>query len=425
MRELLLIAYHYPPLISTGTRRTSGFVTYLPETGYRPVVLTSQAHGRLQSDAAQLTFRADTLRSMLARAYRQLRLGQVADSPPRVAPDSRIMQLLQHVFIPDMHVTWYPLALQRGLQLIRSRPIKLIYSTSPCETAHLIARRLKQLSGLPWVADFRDGWMFDPPTPIKFSNPLRERIELALEGRVVAAANHIVTVNQTIASDFARRYPAARPRISVITNGYDPADFVGIGPKIAAGPSLRLVHTGSLSLSRAGTSLSGLLAALQALRTSAPSIFQTLQLEFIGQLTQAEQTLLSNAGLGDQLSLVGPVAYQQAIQAQLAADVLLLVTVPGVSSVATNKLFEYLASGRPILALTGQSAAAALIREFAAGLIVEPDDGAGIEQALRNLHTRWQSGALPTHIDERVKQFSRPRLSADLARIFDQTIAES
>lgn len=424
-REVLMLAYHYAPADHTGTRRVAAFVKYLPGLGYDPVVLTTNARGSLANDAAQRVYRAAELGRIVAAPLRRLRArpaAQAGGGPAPLVTDSGLLRLLHAIMVPDMCVTWYPLAVRRGLALLRERPIRLIFSSSPPVTSHLVALRLKRQSGLPWVADFRDGWMFEPPNPAPLANPLRARVELALEGLVVRHADQIVTVNQTIAADFARRYPRAASKIAVITNGYDPAALDGLRRQRPSDGKLRLVYTGSLGMSRAGTSLDGLLAALHGLRAEEPGLAADLELVLVGGLSAAEAARIESAGLGGQVRVAGTVPHHDALRQQADADVLLLVTVPGPSGVTTNKLFEYLAVGRPILALTGQSHAAALIRELDAGLIVAPDDVAGIRTALRGLHGRWRAGELRTLSDPRVARYSRPRLTAELAAHFDRLL---
>lgn len=303
MREILFVAYHYAPAEHAGTRRVMAFAKYLPSAGYNPVVLTTALRGRFAADAAQGIVRADELLGLLVRRYRALRLRGVPAAQRAATPvfdaTTGVTRRLMGLLIPDVQITWLPLALRQGLQVIRGRPIELIFSSSPPPTAHLVALGLKRRTGLPWVADFRDGWTFEPPNPVALSSPLRRRVELALERRVVLAADRIVTVNQAIAADLARRYPGAAAKLAVIPNGYDPTDFAGLAPRGERSPRMRLVHTGALTLSRADTSLAGLLEALRRLRARLPALAQDIELVLVGELAAAERALLGAAGLGE------------------------------------------------------------------------------------------------------------------------------
>lgn len=419
-RRLLMISYYYAPTENPGTRRVGAFVRYLPQYGYRPAVLTTSSYGALADDEERLIFRAPDILDIGRWLARRIKNGQVAATgtsrSPIVTPDSTLSRALNKILIPDIHTGWLPGAVLRGIQVLRAGTFRAIFSSAPPPSAHLTALALKRLSGLPWVADFRDGWTFEPPDPTLLRSVARMRIERALEEAVVRNADQIVTVNQVLADDLRRRHPFVN--VTVISNGYDAAEVGTLRPH-TKGERLRVVHTGALAHSRSHTNVAGLLAALDNLRQNRSSVLADLEVCFIGNLGAAEQEALTCNGRRRPITIQGPVPHHEALQRQAEADVLLLVTAPNAASVTTSKLFEYLASGRPILALTGRSAAAALIEEFNAGIVVAPDDVDGICRALEWFYERWCSNNLPTRVDPRVQRFDRRSLTGELAKIFD------
>jgi glycosyltransferase involved in cell wall biosynthesis len=424
LRRVLLITYLYPPVENAGTRPVEKFAKYLPEFGYRPVILTTGNYGRLPDDADRMIYRADELFGFVKQAYRALKLRHVPlDQRGTVGllpPGGRLERWKFTYMVPDPKIIWYPLAVRQGRKVLRSQSIRLLYSTSPPETTHLIALKLKQETGLPWVADFRDGWLFEPLIAARLSSKRRHQLEAGLEQKVMLAADRVITVNEVIAADMAQRYPKAATKISVIPNGYDPDDFAQLQRQPAPPNKFRLVYTGSLSLSRQGTSLSGLLKALQAMHASNLPIMKHLEVTLVGNLAATEVRAIEQAGVCQYFSLIGPVPYRQALQYQVDADILLLVVAPNTAGVSTSKLFEYLAAGRPIIALTGPSAAANLISNLDAGVVVKPDDSIGIQQALQTLYQQWQAGQLTTRRDPRLHQFDRRELTRQLAKLFDE-----
>ncbi|MGQ9829599.1 MAG: glycosyltransferase family 4 protein [Roseiflexus sp.] len=424
-RPVLMIGYYYTPVENPGTRRLRAFVRYLSQYGYRPIVLTTSSYGGGAADEECLIFRApdvlDAARWLARRVYRV----QSADSgdrlSPIITPDSRLSRVLEHVLIPDIHIGWVPGAALRGRMLLRSGVFNVIFSTSPPPSVHLAALALKRLSGLPWVADFRDGWTFEPPNAVALNTSARTGIERALEQAVVLGADQIVTVNQRLAIDLRHRFPTAAARVTVISNGYDPADITGLQSYVK-GKRLRIVHTGSLAYSQSQRYIDGFLAALDRLRQQQSSILADMEVSFIGRLSRAEYETLTRDDYRKYVTVEEPLPHREALQRQFSADVLLLVTSASAASVTTSKLFEYLASGRPVLALTGRSAAAELIEELNAGIVVAPDDVEGICRALEWFHARWRSDALPTRVDPRVQRFDRRRLTGELARVFDTLV---
>lgn len=426
----LMIAYYYPPIEQTGTRRVVKFVKYLPQWGYQPVILTTRTRGSLPDDDATLTFRCDDLIGPFKRAYRAYKLRNVTqEQQPNIgllSPTSKIEQFKRRYFIPNPTIIWYPLAVRTGLRVVRSLPIRVLYSTSPSETEHLIALRLKQLTGLPWVADFRDGWIFEPLIAERNTMPCRHQIEQRMEAAVIRAADAVVVVSDPMAEDFAHRYPYAREKISVITNGYDAEDFAHLTRAPApSSATFRVVHTGNFSLSIWKTSIDGLLKAMKLMHDAELSIMKNLEIVLVGELSHDERTAIEQSGVREYFTIKGRVSYQEALQYQVDADVLLLVIASSMVSGSSNKLFEYLATGRPILALADLTSVAKYVHNLGVGLVVDPENVRGIQHALQTLHAQWKAGLLPTRINDRVRQFDRRALTSRLASLFDNLIEKT
>lgn len=428
MTHVLMVAYFYPPRESTATRRVEKFVKFLPAMGYQPIVLTSRIRGDGPTDGTNLVFRADEITGAIHRAYRNYRLRHVPAhqraTHAAADPQSRLERWRTMLSVPDHQIPWYPLAVREGYRILRSYPVRVLYSTSPPETCHLVALTLKQRTSLPWVADFRDGWMFEPGIPDRQTIPLRARIERFLERLVIRHADHILVVNESMADDLKHRYPAATSKISIITNGYDPDDFANLQRTTPSSHRFRLVYTGSLELSRWNTSIHGLLHALTALQSHQHPLLRDLEISLVGNLTARERTIIQESSIASVFTFVGHLPYPQALQYQVDADVLLLIIAPNALGISTNKLFEYLASGRPILALSGQTPAANIITRFGTGLVVDPNHIQGIQWALQTLHAQWQAGLLPTRVHPGVRAFDRRILTEHLASLFDTLIAQ-
>ncbi|MCU0493284.1 MAG: glycosyltransferase family 4 protein [Chloroflexaceae bacterium] len=427
MRNVLMIAYFYPPIANAGVQRTLKFAKYLPGYGYAPLLLTTGMRGSLPNDGERKVFRADDLVATLYRGLRAWRRPGLAEAPTAQQANTRLIpassplaRWRERLLLPDTEITWYWPAVRLGLQLVRSQSVQLIYSTSSPETDHMVGLRLKQLTGQPWVADFRDGWMFEPLRAERGKPGLRRWIELDMERRVMLHADRIVTVSEVIADDMRRRFPHAAERVRVITNGYDEEDFIGLRRQRPADGRFRLVHTGSLGMSRAGTSLEGLLVALAQLKAEGHPLLQTIELRMAGRLSENEVATLRRHGLDDISTLTGMLPHGQALQEQMDADLLLLAVAPGATGVLTGKLFEYLAAGRPILTLSGPSAAARLVEEQGAGVVVPPGDGGAIRRALLDYFAQWQSGGLKLRPATSITRFARRALTGRLAAVFDE-----
>ncbi len=416
--------HDWPPVETAGTERIRKFVQYLPEFGYRPLVLTTARYGTLANDATAGVFRASDLIHSL---FRPLRWRKAKGVPPeaqvRVATlsgQSLPGRLRDQLMAPDTKLGWLLPAVHRGREVIARQQPALLFSSSPPETTHLIALRLHGATGLPWVADLRDGWLFEPPNPPFRQAAWRRAWEGRLERQVVSQATAVVTVTAPIATDLAARYPTAGSKISVITNGFDRADFADLSRQRPPDGRFLLVYTGAFAASRQGGSADALFDGLAELVRRQPG--SPLAVQIVGNFSEAEKQAVQGRGLEHVVEFVPPVPRPEAYQRQVDADALLLVTAPGVRSVATSKLFDYIGAGRPILALAQDNAAAGIVQQDDLGITVAPDDPAAIASALENLMRQCQAGKAWPGFETARKRFDRRELTRRLAQVFDSAI---
>lgn len=423
MKTVLFIVHDYPPIHTAGTERVLKFAQHLPAFGYQPLILTTARHGGLPDDPALGVYRAadlvHTLFSPLRRRSRSLSAAaqvQIAT----LSGQGLFGRLRDQIMTPDTKLGWLLPAVRLGHEVIAHRRPALLFSSSPPETAHLIARRLHLSSGLPWGVDFRDGWLFEPPNPDLRQAAWRRRWEGRMEREVVGQAAAVITATDPITEDLRARYPQAAATITTLTNGYDEAEFDGLERRRTPDGAFLLVYTGSLAASRAGTSASAFFQALALHRQQHPHT--RLRVRIVGNVSAAEQAeAQAVAGL---VEFLPAVSRRQAHQHQLDADALLLITAPGQRSVATLKLFEYIRAGAPILALAHDNAAAAIIQADDLGLSVPPDDPAAIAAALLALIQRPRNATRPDFAAVRAR-YERRQLTAQLATLFDAVIAHN
>jgi glycosyltransferase involved in cell wall biosynthesis len=208
--------------------------------------------------------------------------------------------------------------------------------------------------------------------------------------------------------------------VETITNGYDAADFASIACKRADDGLFRLTYTGAFSGSSQGRSAEALFVAVRSLLVEDSGT--PLRLEIVGPTTEQERDLAQAHGISSIVTFMAPVPRREAYQHQVDADALLLVTAPGVRSVATSKLYDYIGAGRPILALAKGNAAAETVKQFDLGLAVAPDDPGAIADALRELIRRHNSGHSWRGFIEARRHFERRSLTARLAKLFDEIL---
>lgn len=447
LRSLLFVAYHYPPMRSAGVERSAKFVRYLPEFGYAPTVLGTSAFGRAADDGAVLRAWEPV------GLYRRL-LNPAARRAPAAASRTRtrgpqaglLGRLRRTLLVPDGQVTWLPGAALSALRHLRRRGASLIFTTSPPVSAHLLGRFLREQTGLPWVADLRDAWLYDPLDPQLLAGPWRRELERRLEEGVIEAADAVVAATETTAADLRARYPSAAHKVRVVTNGFDPEDgeaqpeglvvdafrregAAAAAVELADEPPratrpVRLVHTGSFSYSHPLRRPDALLRALSRLVDVEPIWVERLELTLVGELSPEEQAAAAPLAAAGVVCVVGAVDRATALGYQRRADVLLVVDHrrPWPASNAPGKLYEYLATRKPLLALCGPGEVEQTVLRLGAGLCALADDVDAIEAALRAVWQGLVDGTLP-HVRGSLEPYHRRELTRQLAACFDEVLA--
>lgn len=405
-RKVLLISHVAPPQPNAGAARLAAFVRYLPENGWQPIVVTSRFAGDGGVGGAATIRRSEPLvwfqRAQVAPPAEQN--WQPTDGLSRT---KRLV--LERLAVPDIHAGWVPLAWTSSIRA--GLNAHALVSTSPAASAHLVGLGVSTTLGIPWVAEFRDGWMVDGLRDLS-QQPIRSYVERAQERCVGAHATALVGVTRPIARDLKHRFGSGL----WIPNGFDDelitVDDERRAARLIDPEAFNLVYTGRFSFSRSTRSPSVLVEALR--RLSLRTDQRKLRLVVAGPLTPGERVLLKAV---PSACLAGEVPRGVALALQRLADANLLVTTPGEPTVATGKLFEYIGAGKPILALAADNEAAVLMEELGAGILSSPTNPEVVQDAL----ARLLDGGTPfaSLDDPRVKGFHRRPLTRRLAALLD------
>lgn len=379
-RHIVVVSYFHPPFPSSGGNRWCSMARYLRETGHRVTFVASDAFGSLPDDGERLVVRAHDLKS--TGFLRQvLGRGPMPAGGQGAAVERPPSTLLTKVLVPDAHVvSWLPAAVPAVRRLMARGDVDCLVTTGPPDSVHLAGLALGSRRPA-WLADFRDGWLFEPLRE-PFPTAVQRRLDVALERRVVRRADAVAAATEPIADDFRRRYGV---NAVTVTNGYDPwLDAAAMLATLPAFPGDRrlIVHTGALSGPR-GRDARPLLEALRRL-TDEPRIGSRILLVQAGPTSPDDEPLLATLRERGLVRTLGVVPRPSAIALQRRAAALVLLTSEQVSQ-STGKLYEYLAADRPILALAAENEAARIVRETNTGVTVPPRDVDAITAALRDV----------------------------------------
>ncbi|MDM7926683.1 MAG: glycosyltransferase, partial [bacterium] len=429
--------YYFPPSGGAGVQRALKFVKYLRDFGWEPVVLTVREDAdfpaRDESLLSEVPAGVEVVRTGIFEPYGLYRkwTGKAGNAAIDIETNTggkqsgireRVADLVRSTFfIPDARCFWKPSALAAAEGILKRRKVDAIVSTAPPYTCHLIAESIRRRHGIPWVADFRDSWVGWLSAPDRWWLP--NRVDRALESKVLRNADRILAVSEGVRSDLSSRnpdIPAGKWRI--LTNGFDAADFSGLDPKPDADRFV-ITYTGSLYGKR---DPSALLRACRSLAERRPDLAEKLLIRFIGRVDST--TLDAFRALGRMFEHVAYVPHGESLKALLESSALLLVidTAAAAGTIVTGKVYEYLGAGRPILALAPEGDAARLIRSLGAGAVVAPEDPSGVERILEEWMTAWQgNGPIPHASAEAARRFERKALTGELARILDEISAST
>ncbi len=385
-RRLLLVSYYYPPVPANSARPLT-MAKYLRRRGHEVHVLTTSGYGALPTDAADRVHRAGDLfaNPTLRRLTRRPPATAQGAPPPTGTPPPG---LLTKVVVPELTLlSWTPAAVRATRRLVAAHGIECVITSSPTESSNLAG--LAAARGAAWVVEFRDPWRFKPEFPTAPQRALDRR----LERLVTARADGVVALQDAAAEELETRFGRS---VRSIPNGWDPDLGAGEPPAPPApGAPVTLVHTGHLS-GEWGRSPDTLFAALRRLREREPEVGSRLRLVLAGPTTAVEEELLAGLGMGDAVRHLGHLSREESLALQRSADALLLMTSDRAVE-SPGKLVEYIAAGRPVVALGDRSEAARIVRETGVGVCVPGGDAQAAAGALRRVVTGELSAAYAPH----------------------------
>lgn len=415
MKKVLMVAYHYPPWSGgSGIHRTLKFTKYLPEYGWQPLVLTAarRAYPVNGAVASAIPEGIEVARAFALDAARHLSFRGF---------------YLRWTALPDRWISWWPCAVLAGLRLIRRHRPSLIWSTYPIATAQLIGLTLHRLTGIPWVADFRDPMTeVDPRTGEEFpEDPAIRRVNGLIERPAVKSCSQAVFTTPGTLAMYSERFPEIpKSHWTVIENGYDEEDFAAAEsaarPRSARGGRIVLVHSGVLY--PVARDPSCFFAALSDLRRSGR--ISSANLKIVLRACGSEALYgpqLRSMEIDDIVFLEPPISHKDSLVEMLGADGLLIFQAANCNWQIPAKVYECLRAKRPIFAMTDQAGDTAVLLRSAgvrsiAALDSKDDIAAGLMDFLDLVRSGANEGPFP-------EKYSRRARTQELAALLDTVSA--
>ena len=426
---MLIITYYWPPGGGSGVQRWLKFVKYLPTFGWEPYVFTPENPSYSIQDNSlmkDVPDEAEVIHFPIWEPYDFFfKLSRIFGNRTAAKPDELVSikkkTLFQvvttwirgNVFIPDPRVFWVKPSVKFLTEFLEANNIQTIITTGPPHSLHLIGLKLKKNKlNLRWIADFRDPWSEWGLLDSLLAGKLARKYHKSLETKVLLNADDVITITPF----YVRRFQTLGNRkVHLITNGFDDDDFKSLEIKRAEKFIIR--HVGIINEK---CDPRPFMQALELLCRQDPRFAKDVQVEFIGAVHPAFRQFVSDSDFLNRVSVFSDNIPHQELMKMYGSSSMLLLILTGYKDAEgymPGKLFEYIATGLPVLGVGPvYGDAAALLKETQAGEMVDSYDSARIKKSLLNHYSAWVSGTVAEKKHDG-RKYSRKAITGELTKL--------
>lgn len=444
--KVLIISRSFPPENISAVHRPLNFVKYLPQFGWKPYVVTTQKNTGLLDHSLLnkihsgtqiyevFSFDPDNLKALLrSSASKEKNAGKRNFGHFLLRAVLKLYSILyDHTIIIDYYDGWIPCGLIKGIKLIKKAGIELIYVHGQPPCSFVIGLLLKKLTGKPLVIDYDDSWTTSFYE--KNKKGFKKKIRHGIEGMLLKTADKVISAKKTTLDELAETFTGIQKnKLNLITNGYDPDDFVGLSSN--KNSKFIITYTGTIS-DKYYYSPESFLKAVGELIVEQKISKDNLEIKFIGQVIarykERFRKLIHELDLDDVIQMIGQLTHRECIEYQINADLLLYIiesidgkdTSNQFSGVLPAKIFEYIYSGVPILAIVPPGFEADLIKKTGTGFIAKPNEVDSIKSVLFEFYSKSNRNKYILEENHKeIKKYDRELLTKKLSLVFDRTIS--
>ncbi len=414
---VLVLAYYFPPMGLSGVQRIAKLVKYLPDAGWKPIVVTTGPTLYYAEDRTLLQEVQDAGVEII-RTEPSARMKKLVETGTVPMPRERIRKTLSKLssalFVPDNKKGWARKAVAQARDVIGQFPIDVIYASGPPFSTLMAGAQLNGETGIPFVADYRDLWFGNQfhSYPTLWHKHQHKR----LEHQTLARASRITVTNRRMKEFLIATYPHLDFRdVAIIPHGWDPQDFSAL-PQRSTRTSeqpFRLTFTGTFYDVVTPTYV---FRAIRKLLKVRPDI--RIELHFAGMLREEYRRKARRMKLDSIVVDHGYLPHNESVNLIQNSDALwmMLGDTRNVDTWAPAKLYEYFGTRKPILVCAPEGTATADARRYKASWITPPSDVEAIMDAVMSMYDSWMAGTLPQPNEDFVDQHRRDVLAAEVAR---------
>lgn len=417
-----------------GVRRITKFAKFLPQHGFRPIVLASVPDSRKTQDLNALkdiehtdiavyrckSFDTYGLTNSLINLKNQIPVIKSKfdlSAPPPGEKKNKTSPFIQKannairrlVSFPDDRLPWLLTAIPMVDQIMRNHPIRYVITSSFPHSSHLIGLYLKNRYNIHWHADFRDGWMQNPYFA-DWLTPLHRQFSQKKEREVVEKADTVTAVSSPI-TNYLRSLTSRPEKVFTLSNGFDRDDFESIEPEEF--DCYTVAYTGTLFMHRSPQSF---FQAVRDLIDNHPGLEGNFQVIFQSNIKPEHREMLDKFHLAQMVKFRPIGTYEEALRLQKSADLLLVLEGESENSeiMLTQKIFEYMAAEKPVLAVAPEGALADVVRLTGCGKVVSPTD---VYRITETLYEFFMERITLRRNEDEIGVFSRAEQTKELVKI--------
>ena len=430
MKKVLIITYYWPPSGGAGVQRWLKFTKYLREFGWEPIVLT------VDEKKASYGLRDKTLEKEIPNDIRIIKTktfelyslykffsgkkeiphsGFANESKPGFV--QKIFRAIRgNLFVPDPRKGWNKFAFKAAGKIIKKENIQIVITTSPPHSTQILGLRLKKKFNITWIADIRDPW-----TDIYYYHEMyrmafaRNR-DKHFEKKVLRNADKIIVVGDFLKNMFLKKDQIKKSeKIYILQNGFELDDFKT--SSIISQDEFIITYTGTIS---DNYDINSFIEAFSSFIKNKPE--QKIKIRFVGQISDNLIQTFNNKKLNKNIEIINYVEHSESVK-YVGKSTLLLLAIPkieGNEGIITGKIFEYLASKKPIIGIGPINGdAAKIISNCNAGKMFDYKAQKEILNQLNNYYYDWEKGLDINGTNNNYKKFSRKNLTQKLVQIIE------
>lgn len=422
-KRVLIITYYWPPSGGSGVQRWLKFAKYLPEAGWEPVIFTPENPDfdlKDESLEAEISPQLEVMKFPIWEPYQLLdkfrrkketHPGRLLEQKEKGWLEKAAVWLRANLMVPDPRVFWVKPAVKFLTELVKSGQYDAIITTGPPHSMHLIGRDLKRKTGVFWLADFRDPWsQWEFLDKLPMQKYVKKK-HAELEQSILKEANVVTTISPTFQKDLEK---LAQRKVSLLTNGFDPADIpADFKAAVKKSRRLNLVYSGIID------SIRNPMPLLLAMKEEFKPQEEEVSFTFVGRVSdQVQAQIEDDSWLKEHVKMAGYVSHEEVFEFYEKADalVLILTNTKNAQGNIPGKLFEYLATKIPILALGDPKGdTSKILVNVGSEPAISHSDHVEIQVRLRKLFEMEDFSMQVSSIDH----YSRKNLSLQLAHLLD------